>query len=288
VKAGLALIAFAYACPAQNVTCTATDGRKIEPRFVRYSGNSDREIIDRIQRDERSGRCTAVWILRTEIRAAGTPYDFHLERISRSTRRLDARDIRLSDFVKRDKTYEFVFDADSTSIREMRQVTPSVSAPTSQSNRTLWDSILEEQSPSKNHRKRDSPQLDPTKEFNRTAWVVGRREIQAHFVGRARDRGQNEKIVALNKTRTIHPGQLGQIEAVKDGFALVRFYEGSRVERFGGKKNILRRWYASTGGPYTEVKDGFFSAERAEIVEVSIDDIIEVNDYLDQLQTDRT
>ncbi len=287
---GPAFIAIALICPAQNSTCTASDGRGIEIGLLRYGTNSDREAVVKIESDEKYHRCKAVWIAGTEIHTTGTPYDFHLVRVSTKARRLDAREFRPADFVKRDKTYQFVFGADSASIREMRPTASAgvVTDQESQSNRTLWDSILSGLSPDRKQPQKDSPSIDPTRELNRTSWVLARRDIRAHFVGRLKDAGQNEKLVALSKTRIIQAGQLGQIEAVKDGYALVRFYEGSRVESFGAKKNLFRRWYANTGGPYMEAKDDLYTAVRAEIVEVSIDDIVEVNDYLDQRQTNRT
>jgi hypothetical protein len=94
--------------------------------------------------------------------------------------------------------------------------------------------------------------------------------------------------VTLGKTHRIKAGQLGQIEAFRGHTALVRFYDGSRVEKFAKGKNALRRWYDRTGGPYTETKDDLYTPIRACILEVSLDDLVEVNDYLDQLKTDRT
>jgi hypothetical protein len=72
------------------------------------------------------------------------------------------------------------------------------------------------------------------------------------------------------------------------GRAIVRFYEGIRIEKFGKAKNAFRQWYDNVGGPYEEAKDDLYTSVRAYIVEVALDDIIEVNDYLDQQKTDRT
>ncbi|MGH9557802.1 MAG: hypothetical protein ACRD30_01085, partial [Bryobacteraceae bacterium] len=119
-------------------------------------------------------------------------------------------------------------------------------------------------------------------------WVLARKEIRGHYVGILDETGASGHLVPLKKTCRIAAGQLGQIEAVADGVAIVRFYKGSRAERFGGKKTSIRRWYDETGGPYEESPDDLFTAIRADIVEVSLDDLVEVNDYLDQQHRNRT
>jgi len=97
-----------------------------------------------------------------------------------------------------------------------------------------------------------------------------------------------ESIRTLNKTRAIRAGEVGQIEASNGHTAMVRFYAGSRMEKFAGRKNKFRRWYDNIGGPYLETKDDLFSPLRAYIVEVRLEDIIEVNDHLDARNTDET
>jgi len=224
--------------------------------------------------------------------------------MTRREQRFNGCDYPLDGFVKRDSTYQFEFDSDSSSIREMRPVVPSNTVPSntaasnggpahgpdgqSQSNKNLWDSITIEGPTGPRTARRSPPPIDPTRELNRTSWVLARKEIKAHYVGVVKDAGLNEKLVALKRTRKIKAGQLGQVEAINAGHAIVRFYEGSRVERFGEKKNAIRHWYDECGGPYTENKDDLYTSLRAEILEVSVDDIIEVNDYMDQGKSDRT
>jgi len=290
----------------QEPACTCRDGRSVEAGVVSYSRNSDRESVVRVEADvSRPHRpCRAIWIGRTEIHPTGTPYQFHLLRMTLQEKRFDGCNYAVDRYVRRDKTYQFVFDSNSYSIREMRQTDPPDSgqfrgpAPgngrkdaQSQSNTNLWDSITSTAStglgePPKKH---GSPSpIDPTRELNRTSWVLAGKDIKAHHVGIVKDKGQNEKLIALKKIRKIKAGQLGQVEAVNAGRAIVRFYKGSRIEKFSGKKNAIRRWYDKIGGPYVEVKDDLYTALRADIVEVSLDDIVEVNDYLDQQRVDRT
>ena len=109
-----------------------------------------------------------------------------------------------------------------------------------------------------------------------------------HAVGLAQGLNRQETIVTLNNTRKIKTGQLGQIEASNGRTAIVRFYGGSRAGKFAPGKNALKRWYDNIGGPYTETKDDLYSPLGACIVEVPLDDIVEVNDYFDQQNTDRT
>jgi hypothetical protein len=283
----------------QEPPCTCRDGRSVEAGVVSYSRNSDRESVLRVEADASSPHrpCRAVWIGRTEIHPTGTPYQFHLQRMNLREKRFNGCDYPVDRYVRRNKTYEFVFDADSTSIREMRQTNSSDSGPApqndgkdarSQSNANLWDSIISEgPAPSPKKPASLSP-IDPTRDLNRTSWVLAGRDIKAHYVGIVKDSGHKEKLVALKKVREIKAGQLGQVEAVNAGHAIVRFYKGSRIEKFGGKKNAIRRWYDKIGGPYAEDKDDLYTAIRADVLEVSVDDIVEVNDYLDQQRRDRT
>ena len=103
-----------------------------------------------------------------------------------------------------------------------------------------------------------------------------------------KDRYGVERLVPLKRTRKVKAGQLGQVEAVGAGRAIVRFYDGGRIEKFGKATNAFRRWYDRIGGPYLETKDDLYTPLRACILEVSLDDIVEINDYLDQEHTDRT
>jgi hypothetical protein len=283
--------------------CTCRDGQSVEAGVVSYSRNSDRESVLRVEADgSRPQRpCRAIWIGRTEIRPTGTPYQFHLLRMTLQEKRFDGCNYAVDRYVRRDKTYQFVFDSNSSSIREMRPIDSPDSgqlrgpAPgngrkdaQSQSNTNLWDSITST-GPGEPPKKPGSPSsIDPTRELNRTSWVLAGRDIKAHHVGIVKDKGQNEKLIPLKKIRKIKAGQLGQVEAVNAGRAIVRFYKGSRIEKFSGKKNAIRRWYDKIGGPFIEVKDDLYTALRADIVEVAVDDIVEVNDYLDQRKVDRT
>jgi hypothetical protein len=274
--------------------CTCSDGRSLEAGVVSYKQNSDRETISRIEMEMSShgSRCRALWIGSTEIRPVGTPYQFRLERTALKEQRVYGCDYPTQLFVKRDKTYEFVFDADSQSIREMRPLGPNglrvpAADPRAESNANLWSSIADNPAGARGNRKGAS-QIDSTREFNRTSWVLARTRVKAHYVGVVKDPYQGEKLVTLNRTRKVKAGQLGQIEAVSAGRAIVRFYDGSRIEKFAKTRNAIRRWYERVGGPYEETKDDLYTPLRALILEVPLDDIIEVNDYLDQKQTDQT
>jgi hypothetical protein len=281
--------------------CTCGDGRGVEPGMTSYNANSDREIITRIDRDAISpaGRCRAFWIGSTEIHPKGTSYDFHLERTAVKERRIDGCDYSTEGFSRRTKTYQFAFDKDSVPIDETGIVSPPGSLrvpeadPKSKSNANLWNSIAE--IPAEGDGRRKVPlQIDSTREFNRTSWILARTAIEAHYVAVVKDGYRSERLVPLKKTRAIKAGQLGQIEAVGAGSAIVRFYEGfrsaegSKTGKFTGAAKAFRRWYDRTGGPYEESDDVLYTPLGASILEVSLDDIIEVNQYLDQKQTDRT
>jgi hypothetical protein len=276
--------------------CTCSDGPKLEPGFVSYSENGDRETITRIETESGGAGavCAAIWIARTEIHTRGTPYDFYLQRTARRERRFEGCGDSANRFVKRSKNYVFVFDSDSTSIREMRSADPveSVQPPTLdpklKSNSNVWDAIALEDTPDAARTQEHVLKIDSAREFNRTSWVFSRKEVRGHYVGIVKDSGQNETIVPLKKTRKVQAGQLGQIEAADSRRAIVRFYLGSRIAKFTKARNAILRWYDGIGGPYKETSDDLYTALRAYIVEVSLDDIIEVNDYLDQAKTDRT
>jgi hypothetical protein len=294
----LALWSWLAPTPAQadeKTWCTCPGGGILEPGAVRYEENSDREIITRIKVEDKDSErhCAAIWISHTEIYPTGTPYSFRLTRKRVQERRIDGCRDASKLFLMRTKTYEFVFDADSRSIREMQPVTPENAAQpatgkaSSSSNANLWDSIVLDSSGELREDVKRPSRSASAPEFGRSAWVFARREITGYYVGLAHNLGQ-ESLVTLGKGHRIKAGQLGQIEAFRGRTALVRFYDGSRVEKFAKGKNTLRRWYDRTGGPYTETKDDLYTPIRACILEVSLDDLVEVNDYLDQLKTDRT
>ena len=279
---------------AQSMSCSCPGGVVLQPGLVNYKENSEREIITRIEvKDgDPEHRCDAAWIGFSEIYAKGTPYSFHLERKHLKTIREEGCGDTPDRFVARTKMYQFVPDADSQSIREMAPVAEAAGAqpdsqPSEKTNANIWGAISTETpvEPTKNPK----PGVNSSApEFPRTAWVLARRDIKAHYVAVTRGIDQHETIVTLSKTRTIRAGQLGQIEASNGHTAIVRFYSGSRTEKLASKRNSFRRWYDDTGGPYIETKDDLYSPLRACILEVSLDDIVEVNDYLDQHNTDQT
>jgi hypothetical protein len=276
----------------QAARCSCRDGQSLETGMVSYSEDSGRETIIRMEAADRSGnQCRALWLGSTEIRPAGTPYQFHLERTPLKERRIDGCGYAGDRFARRTKNYEFVFDSNSVSIREIRVVRPPggakpESGPQVKSNSSLWKSIAE--SPDSEEAVKRASRIDSTRPFNRRSWILARAEIKAHSVGVVKDGYGAGRLVPLRRTRKIRAGQLGQIEAIEAGRAIVRFYEGSRIERFGGATNAFRRWYDRVGGPYLETKDDLYTPLRARIVEVSLDDIVEINDYLDQEHRDRT
>jgi hypothetical protein len=196
--------------------------------------------------------------------------------------------------VSRTKTYRFVLDADSQSIREIYPLAAETvglrpDRPAGEkSNANVWDSIATTKPVDARKSPKPATPGVSAPEFLRTAWVLARRDTKGHHVALVRGIDQRENILPLNKTRAIQAGELGQVEASNGHTAIVRFYAGSRIEKFASKKNAFRRWYNNTGGPYTEAKDDLFSPLRACILEVPLDDIIEVNDYLDGQKTDET
>jgi hypothetical protein len=277
--------------------CTCSDGRSLAPGDVSYSRNSDRDVINRVEQEGNAAQatCAGIWIAGTEIHVRGTPYDFYLQRMALRERRIDGCGDLTERFVKRNKAYVFVFDSDSTSIREMRSVDsssqgmhPPAGDSKSESNTNLWNAISVEE-PSATVRAQESfLKIDSSREFNRTAWVFSRKDTRGHYVAIEKDSAQNEILVPLKKTRMVRAGQLGQIEAANSGHAIVRFYLGSRIARFAKVKHAIQRWYDNIGGPYQETKDDLYTPLRAYIVEVALDDLIEVNDYLDQIKADET
>ena len=286
----------AQTVPEDGLHCTCADGRNVQAGMVSYDQNSDRETIIRIEPEVSSptGRCRAVWIRSTEIRPIGTPYVFHLERTAIRERRVYGCDYPTEHFSTRTKTYQFSFDVDSVPILDAGVFPPAGNLEAdskSKSNANLWSSIAEFSAEADGNRKR---QIDSTRKFNRTSWILARTEITAHYVGILKDAYQGDRLVTLKRTRAVKAGQLGQIEAVDAGRAIIRFYEGgragegSRTGKFTGAANAFRRWYDRTGGPYRRTDDVLYTPLGASILEVFLDDIIEVNDYLDQKQSDRT
>jgi hypothetical protein len=267
----------------------------LQPGLVSYKENSDREIITRIEIREADPdqHCEAAWIGFSEIYPDGTPYSFHLQRKHLKTIREDGCGDSPSRFLSRTKTYRFELDADSQRTRDIGPVAqssddPAASGAGEESNDNLWNAISTETPPEPSRKSEPATRNASAPEFARTAWVVARTDIKAHYVALVRGVDQRETIIALNKTHVIPAGELGQIEASNGRTAIVRFYAGSRIERFARKKNAFRRWYDDAGGPYLETKDDLYSPLRACILEVRLEDIIEINDYLDEQNTDRT
>jgi hypothetical protein len=280
---------------AQSNWCRCPGGAVFKPGLVNYKANSDRELVAKIEVNEADPehRCEAAWIGFSEVFAEGTPYSFHLERKHLKTIREDACGESPESFVSRTKTYQFVLDADSQSIREIDSVAEIASPPPDlraeeKSNANVWSSISTADPVEPAKRAKPAMRGASAPEFVRTAWVLARKDIKGHYVALMHGIDQRQSIVPLSKMRTIRAGELGQIEASNGRTAIVRFYSGSRIEKFARKKNAFRRWYDGIGGPYTETKDDLYSPLRACILEVPLDDIIEVNDYLDQQNADRT
>lgn len=293
--APLFLLNLSHTEAQQKQHCSCNDGRVFEPGVVSYTGNSDREMVTRIEvNGENSGNtCAAIWIAMTEVQPKGTPYRFYLKRRSLRQRRLAGCDDAPDQFVKRSKVYQFAYHRDSISIREMPGPGPAETKdepvdPHASSNANLWDSISVEDPEEKSERKEHARPAPPHNEFCRTAWVVARKDFTGHYVGIEKEIGGTERLVRLKGTQKVREGQLGQIEASTFGAAVVRFYRGSRTEPFATAGNRFLRWYDDIGGPYKEAKDDLYTSLRAYIVEVSLTDIIEVNDYMDQKKTDRT
>jgi hypothetical protein len=278
----------------QLTRCTCRNGQRLEVGEVSYSEQSGRETITRVEAEagNSGNRCRALWIGSTEIGTAGTPYEFHLERTRLKERRIDECEYASERFVTRTTKYEFVFDSNAVSIREIRTIGGSMQAPDSnpraKTNANLWNSITEVVPPDSDEQIKRAARIDATRAFNRGSWILARTGIKARYLGVVKDPQGVEKLVPLKRGRTIKAGQLGQVEAVGPSRAIVRFYEGSRVRKFGRATNPLKRWYDRIGGPYLEIKDDLYTPFRACILEVSLDDIVEINDYLDQQKTDRT
>ena len=290
-----AAVSYPLACDAQSNWCRCPGGVAFQAGLVNYKGNSDREVVTRIEVKETDPerRCEAAWIGYSEVYAEGTPYSFHLRRKHMKTIREEACGESANSFVSRIKTYRFVVDGDSQSIRTVDPVIePASPRPDSRdqekSNANLWDSIATAETLEPVKGEKPGIQSAAAPEFIRTAWVMARRDIKGHYVALVRGIDQRQGIIPLSKVRTIEAGELGQIEASNGRTALVRFYAGSRQEKFGRERNAFRRWYNDIGGPYTETHDDLFSRLRACILEVPLDDILEVNDYLDQQHKDQT
>ncbi len=282
---------------SDTTRCTCADGSSVETGEISYSLESDREKITRLEGTGNAldSRCKGIWVHSTRIHTRGTPYQFFLQRKTLGERRLSGCEDLDEKFVKRSKTYNFVFDSDSVSIREMQpassqKTSHSGADPKANSNQNVWNAIIVDDEPliSDEEDEKRSPAEFRHEEFKRTSWIFARRDIRAHYLGIRRDLDQSQHIVSMKKSRVVEAGQLGQIEAARMDRAIVRFYDGSRIETFGKTKNVFRRWYDKAGGPYREVKDDLYTPVRAYIVEVAIDDIIEINDYFDQQKTDRT
>jgi hypothetical protein len=280
---------------AQASWCRCPGGAVFQPGLVNYKGNSDRELVTRIevQEGDPEHNCEAAWIGFSEVYAEGTPYSFHLLRKHLKTIREDACGESPNSFVSRTKTYQFVFDDDTQSLRE---IDPGIETTNTQadlragekSNANVWDSISSQTTVEPPKNPKPAMRSGSAPQFVRTAWVLARRNIKGHHVAMVRGVDQHEKITPLSKVQSVRAGVLGQIEASNGRTAIVRFYGGSRVEKFARKKNTFRRWYDDIGGPYVETKDDLYSPLRAYILEVPLDDLIEVNDYLDQQKTDQT
>jgi hypothetical protein len=297
VLVGMAGLACRAAVGAEPVTeprtwCTCAGGGVIEAGAVRYEENSHLQIITRIEVEQQGEqrRCAAIWVAFTAIRPYGDPYAFYLKRRRLREQREERCGDAPSSFVRRSKAYQFKFDSNSQSIRDMQPTLPGrkeqrVDEARAKSNANLWDVISSDDWVALPRTK--PPQDTPKPEFRRTAWVITKKKITARLVGLAQGVDGKQTIVALNRSRTVKPGLLGQIEASNGRTAIVRFYKRAEGEKFGRARMALRRWYDQIGGPYIEAKDDLYTSIQAYDVEVFLDDIVEINDYMDSRNIDQ-
>ena len=259
--------------------CVCAGGTAFEVGMMSYGQHGDRQRIVSVEKD-REEQCKVLWIEATELFPKGSPNRFHIERTARQVTELSPCS-HLPKFVKREKSYKFVLGSDSTSILEMRLIGKPGSGPESKlewSNRNIWDAIATDgvTGPSA------AASPDPSWEYNRTTWVLARKKIRAYHLAIAGG------VVLRRNARTVRAGQLGQIYVARDGAAVVRFYWGSLIERFAGAKDMLAHWYNQIGGPYKDSEDEFFTQVKADILEVELSDIVELNDFFDHANIDRT
>ena len=266
---------------ASNVVkCACGAGRELELGMVSYGHQSDRQRIVEIEADT-GGACKAVSVEQAEIFPRGTPAAFYLERTSRRIKTFCGS---MRNFVVRERSYEFVFDGrHARSISELRRVIASPPARIAADNKNLWQEVIEQPVSGGLRLRGTANQHDATQEFNRGSWILTGKKIRAHTIGILQEPGGNS--VLPLKRRAVAAGQVGQIEAVRGQFALVRFYKGSLVESFG---RSIASWWWRAGGPYGRSEDGLYTQERAEVLEVSLADIVEVNDYLDKAGLSKT
>src|SRR4051812_19197309 len=178
--------------------------------LVNYKGNSDRELITRIevQKGDPDHRCEAAWIGFSEVYPEGAPYGFHLTRKHLKTIREDACGDSPNLFVSRTKTYRFVFDADSQSIRDIdsgaETAGPRPDLPAGEkSNANVWESISTTERVEPPKTPKPPTRSSSTPQFVRTAWVLARKDLKGHHLALSRGVDQQEEIIPLNKVRSI-------------------------------------------------------------------------------------
>jgi hypothetical protein len=257
--------------------CVCAGGAAFEVGMMSYGQHGDRQRIVNVEKD-RAEQCKTLWIEATELFPKGSPNRFHIERTAREVEELSPCS-HLPKFVKPEKSYQFVLGSDSTSILEMRPISkPGPGRQLERSNGNIWDAITPDgvTGPS------GAASPDPSWEYNRTTWVLAGKKIRAYHIAIAGG------VVLRQNARTVRAGQLGQIYVARDGAAVVRFYWGSLIEGFAGAKDGLAHWYNQIGGPYEDSEDEFFTQVKADILEVALSDIVELNDFFDHANIDRT
>jgi hypothetical protein len=256
--------------------------------MVSYGKNSDRQQITKVQREPSSNACAVLWIRRTEIHPRGDAYKFHLERLTLADTPVTGCRNVTDTFVDTDRSYVYA-PGDSVSIRDLPAAGTAAVPPSTRSggpaNNPL-DAIVPDvldNGPNRPAVERH----DATSKYNRTTWVYAPRSIIGNRVALRLDPRGGERVVTLRSTEAIARGHVGQIEAVRDRRALVRFYAGT-PNGPSALSRLFRRWAENTGGPYVEKEDEFFSRKRAVVLEVSLEDVLELNDYLDRSHIEQT
>lgn len=282
------MAATAFAGQLQPASCSCASGRGLKADMVSYLQRGDRLRIIDITRDQRTNQCLRMEIDRAELFPIGDPEKgFYVERRTSRMTESDPCSPKTARFVDRNSSYRFEFKKDSFTIQKIEpegsvSAAPSVNSKSGASNSNLWDSIVNTLLSGKV----DKLAIDPTSPYNRRSWVIAAKPIQAYTVGVAKDSVNGTRVVRV-KRKQVRGGLLGQIEVVGDEFALVRFYKRSLNERYGIMK-VVAHWYDGLGTDVEAKETDLYTAANADIVEVPLSSIMELNDYFDQLHIDAT
>lgn len=320
----LAMIQGPYARAAKRFparkSCQSQSGQTYALGMVAYAERSTRLTVVAFRTyaedppvpagiDDPEGTCHDIVIQVERILVNGGPMKFYLNR-ARSVMDFSMTEgapkfvtsggidgLHPSGFYYRERSYEFVYGANSRSILEIRPSSPPSSRPAAaspggpgqQTNSTILDAI----SPEEKDRPPTpgGPRPNPYPELQRSAWVVAARDIRAQSAQiRPDEKGEDRLSGSTREVRIVRAGQVGQIESVSEREVAVRFYLGSRVDAFGQFKNNLRRIWASED-PSANVRDGtseFYSNKLSDTLIVPLSAIVDIHDYLDKAATDRT